>query len=285
MISFDYLASPGQLGNQMFKFAALKGIANKKKTEFLMPPSKRFLRNKQLFRVLNKLKIVDKRNQQNHFLFDFFEMSSVNNKNIGYSNSTSIIEEKSFNFDKNIFTTKYKSFDIYGFFQSYKYFDHIKAEILRDFTFKKKIRNRSLSIFSSLVDPISIHIRRGDYLTNPNHNPLSLSYYENCIEMLGVKNQYIIFSDDPLWAREQKVFKSKNFLFSDTFTSGKQALDLCLMTLCEKQIIANSTFSWWGAYLSSQKVVLTPKEWFKNTNYSDRDTSDLYPNNWKQVEN
>ena len=78
---------------------------------------------------------------------------------------------------------------------------------------------------------------------------------------------------------------SKLNLFSDTFTSGKQALDLCLMTLCEKQIIANSTFSWWGAYLSSQKVVLTPKEWFKNTNYSDRDTSDLYPNNWKQVEN
>ncbi len=285
MISFNYLASPGQLGNQMFKYAALKGISQELNTDFLMPPSYNIYNLKFVFKILRKFNLIDQRNHVNHLLFKFFKMESVQKNNIGYSDFNECINEESFAFDSKFFSSEKENFDIYGFFQSYKYFDKIKDDVTSDFNFKDDITEKCELLYSNLENPISIHIRRGDYLTNPNHQVLGLDYYKKSIEILGTDNNYLIFSDDSVWCKNQSIFKSKNMNFAVDLSNGRQEIDLCLMTLCNRHIIANSTFSWWGAYLSKQESVIAPNNWFKKTILSNNTTSDLYPLNWDLVEN
>jgi|TARA_Y100000389_G_C17463616_1_gene523686 hypothetical protein len=285
MISFNYLASPGQLGNQMFKYAALKGISHELNTTLLMPPSYNVERFKPVFKMLKKFNLIDHRNYNNHSLFKYFKMESVKKNNIGYSDLEISITEDSFEFDPKFFSSEIKSFDVYGFFQSYKYFENIKNDLIRDFTFKDEIQSKSKLIYNNLDNPISIHVRRGDYLVNPNHNVLELDYYKKSMDWLGSKNNYVIFSDDNQWCKQQPLFSSDNIKFAEDLTNGREELDLCLMSLCDKHIIANSTFSWWGAYLSNQETIIVPDKWFKGSNFSNNNTSDLYPKNWYLVEN
>lgn len=285
MISFNYLASPGQLGNQMFKYAALKGISHELNTALLMPPSYNFEKFRPVFKMLIKFNLIDQRNQNNHSLFKYFKMGSVKKNNIGYSDLEISITEDSFEFDPKFFSSEIKSFDVYGFFQSYKYFEKVKNDLIHDFTFKDKIQSKSKLIYNNLDNPISIHVRRGDYLVNPNHNVLDLDYYKESIDRLGSKNNYVLFSDDNQWCKQQSIFNSDNIKFAEDLTNGSEELDLCLMSLCNKHIIANSTFSWWGAYLSKQEAIIAPDKWFKGSNFSNNNTSDLYPKNWYLVEN
>lgn len=285
MISFNYLASPGQLGNQMFKYAALKGIANANKQDFLLPPSYLFLNNRTLFKIARKLKIVDNKSRANHLLFKYFKMNSVKKNNIGFADFKESLNEDGFEFNPNFFEIKKNKIDINGYFQSYKYFESIKESVIKDFEFKKLIKIKSTKIKNKFEDPISIHVRRGDFVTNPNHNALDLEYYYKCIELLGNNEEYIIFSDDTKWCKNISLFKKNNFYFASDYTNESESLDLCLMSMCSRHIIANSTFSWWGAWLSQSEQVYAPKDWFKNTKYQDYDTKDLYPINWRRVEN
>ena len=285
MISFNYLASPGELGNQMFKYAALKGISNELKLDFLIPPSYQILNNKFVFKTLNKLKVVDNRNHSNHLLFKYFKMNSVKSKNIGYADFKDTINEKHFEFDTSFFNSKLKSFDILGYFQTYKYFENISYQIKDDFTFKNKIQKKSLDVLEKLDEPISLHVRRGDYVTNVNHSPLDIKYYQQSIEEMGPQNQFLIFTDDVSWCKSIKTFSGENFIFADDFNNGKEDLDLSLMTLCNNHIIANSTYSWWGAWLSKKGKVIAPKYWFKNSEYSHYNTQDLYPKDWEIIVN
>ena len=113
---------------------------------------------------------------------------------------------------------------------------------------------------------------------------LELDYYKKSMDWLGSKNNYVIFSDDNQWCKQQPLFSSDNIKFAEDLTNGREELDLCLMSLCDKHIIANSTFSWWGAYLSNQETIIVPDKWFKGSNFSNNNTSDLYPKNWYLVE-
>jgi hypothetical protein len=285
MISFNYLASPGQLGNQMFKYAAVRGIANALHKDFLIPPAYKLLNNKKVFKILNRLNLVDERNHVNHSLFKYFNMSSVNKANIGYSQNLNTLKEKSFELDKQFVNSQEESFDIYGFFQSYKYFEHISNEILEDFTFKNKIANKTYEIYNNLENPCSIHVRRGDYITNPNHSVLDVEYYFKSIEKIGKDKQFLVFSDDVEWCRSFKAFRGENFIYSEDFTKGREHYDLSLMTLCKDHIISNSTYSWWGAWLSKSNNVIAPENWFKNSAYTFYNTEDLLPKGWLTIEN
>lgn len=285
MISFNYLASPGQLGNQMFKYAAVRGIANALHKDFLIPPAYKLLNNKKVFKILNRLNLVDERNHVNHSLFKYFNMSSVNKANIGYSQNLNTLKEKSFELDKQFVNSQEESFDIYGFFQSYKYFEHISNEILEDFTFKNKIANKTYEIYNNLENPCSIHVRRGDYITNPNHSVLDVGYYFKSIEKIGKDKQFLVFSDDVEWCRSFKAFRGENFIYSEDFTKGREHYDLSLMTLCKDHIISNSTYSWWGAWLSKSNNVIAPENWFKNSAYTFYNTEDLLPKGWLTIEN
>tara|TARA_X000000368_G_C22947962_1_gene675294 strand:- start:214 stop:1068 length:855 start_codon:yes stop_codon:yes gene_type:complete len=284
MIGYNFLASPGQLGNQMFKYAALRGFAENNNQDFLIPPSYlKFEKYSLAYKIATKYLIP--RNKQNHFLFDCFEMTSVQKKNIGYLETEHQIKEKSFHFDENIFNCKLSDFDISGFFQTEKYFKNVEDIIRSDFKFKEFINTKANKIISKFDSPVSIHIRRDDYVTNPNHHALNLNYYKESISLFKNEDIFIIFSDDAEWCKQQKLFSDKKFIFASDFTGSFNYLDMCLMSKCDKHIIANSTFSWWGAWLSNQKNIIAPKYWFKNTNLKELNTSDLLPEGWVQIEN
>ena len=171
---------------------------------------------------------------------------------------------------------------MYGFFQSPKYFLNIREEIIRDFKFKKQIINECKSILKTFDNPIALHIRRGDFLINSaNHHNLPMTYYENGLDCFDEDRQVVIFSDDPEWCFEQKLFDNDRFLVSQ---SNSPYHDLYLMTQCSDFIIANSTYSWWGAWLCMNpfKEVIYPNRWFGPNNAS-KSTADLFPRSWRII--
>lgn len=119
-----------------------------------------------------------------------------------------------------------------------------------DFQFYDNILEPAKEVASNWENPVALHIRRTDYVTNANHTVLSLDYYENALNEFDDECEVVIFSDDPDWCINQKLFDSDRFMVSET---NNNYLDMCLMTLCKGHIIANSSFSWWGAWLSNSK--------------------------------
>jgi hypothetical protein len=163
-----------------------------------------------------------------------------------------------------------------GFFQSEKYFKHIADQIRQDFVFYDRIQNISQhylnTIFSS-SNVIALHIRRCDYLTDSGFHNLSLDYYYDALSLLP-DLPVIVLSDDSNWCQEQ--FKNKRFIISH---SQNSFIDLCLMSLCDYHIIANSSFSWWGSWLSQSKKTIAPQKWFSGA-YANWNTADLYLPEW-----
>ena len=131
-------------------------------------------------------------------------------------------------------------------------------------------------MISNVENPVALHIRRTDYITNPNHTCLGMDYYEKALKLFP-NETVLIFSDDPQWCQKQELFSDDRFLVSD---NDDAYIDLCLMTMCKKHIIANSSFSWWGAWLADSDKVVAPKGWFEGSNNSHLDTSDIYCSDW-----
>jgi len=261
MIGFNHLGNLGQLGNQMFQYASLKGIAGKHGYQYCIP------KNSVVTDALgNKLRTE---------LFDVFNL----NVNIQKIETDQYLQEPSFNYSENFFNSCPDNVSLWGFFQSEKYFKHIEKEIRKDFTFKMEIVEDCKNIIKDIFDdPIALHIRRGDFLINSgNHYNQSLEYYENALSKFDSDRQVVIFSDDPKWCMSQDLFSSDRFIVSE---SAGPYHDLYLMTQCSDFIIANSTFSWWGAWLANRGNVIAPKKWFGSNN-SHLDTKDLYPDDWK----
>lgn len=261
MIGFNHLGNLGQLGNQMFQYAALKGIAGRHGYQYCIP------KNSVVTDALgNKLRTE---------LFDVFNL----NVNIQKIETDQYLQEPSFNYSENFFNSCPDNVSLWGFFQSEKYFKHIEKEIRKDFTFKMEIVEDCKNIIKDIFDdPIALHIRRGDFLINSgNHYNQSLEYYENALSKFDSDRQVVIFSDDPKWCMSQDLFSSDRFIVSE---SAGPYHDLYLMTQCSDFIIANSTFSWWGAWLANRGNVIAPKKWF-GPNNSHLDTKDLYPDDWK----
>lgn len=171
-----------------------------------------------------------------------------------------------------------------GYFQSEKYFNDFKNEIITMFHLsgKDKLKIRDFFNWWELDDkPItSVHIRRGDYLKNPDFHPtLLIDYYKEAMKLIG-DSYFIFISDDIAWVKEN--FKGGGIIYSPF---NDEILDLTLMSLCNNNIIANSSFSWWGAYLNQNKnkIVITPKneKWFGPK--GPKDTYDIIPNDWIQI--
>lgn len=263
MIGFNALGQLGRLGNQMFQYAALKGIAVNRGYNLCLPSSR------------NKNEWTD------HQLNKAFKMSTLNQLNYQYidSNRPTVVES-GFSFDEKLFNECPDWVSIQGFFQSEKYFKHIRDQLLTDFEFHDNILEVAKQVVSNWNKPVALHVRRTDYVTNPNHTALSLDYYQKSLEYFDDDCEVIIFSDDPQWCLNQKIFESDRFLVSET---NDNYLDLCLMTLCSGHIIANSSFSWWGAWLSNSQKVIAPSGWFAGSNNEHLDTTDLIPENWMVI--
>lgn len=173
-----------------------------------------------------------------------------------------------------------------------KYFKSVKNEIRRVFSQKPLLNNYFSSIENEIKqksNSISVHIRRGDYLSNSNalnyHGLVSMEYYKYCINFFEINTEdpkFYFFSDDISWVKS--VFgENENFVFvSDESDISNEFIDLYLMSICNSNIIANSTFSWWGAWLNSSlsKIVFAPQKWSIEV----PDSTLILPDNWKVID-
>ena len=156
-----------------------------------------------------------------------------------------------------------------GYFQSDKYFKDFESEIRKEFTFKEK------PVGSIPRGSCSIHVRRGDYVKLKDYHPLcSLDYYKKAMTLIP-SEKYLVFSDDPSWCED--AFDQENV---EVVRGNSAEQDLQLMSLCDNHIIANSSFSWWGAWLnaSSEKKVVAPSKWFGPS--ANLDFKDVYCKDW-----
>jgi hypothetical protein len=135
-------------------------------------------------------------------------------------------------------------------------------------------------MMAEIDEPVSLHIRRTDYISNPNHSSLGLEYYEKALRTFDKRATIVVFSDDPDWCNEQELFASDRFLVAE---ENSAYVDMCLMTFCKGHIIANSSFSWWGAWLSDSEQVIAPSGWFAGSNNEQMDTSDIVPKAWNVI--
>jgi len=262
MISFNQLGNLGRLGNQMFQYASLRGIAANRGFDFCVPPE-------YSFGVSDPN--VKNSNTNIHTAFDL----SKYDKFLG---SNKIVKESGFHFDGTLFNTCDDNVDLYGYFQSEKYFKHIEDEIRKDFTFHQDVVESCEEIIDG-QEAISLHIRRSDYLHLQSFHPVPpIEYYTEALKKLPDLPVFI-FSDDPEWCSMKSEFDSDRFLLSK---SNSADFDMCLMSMCKYHIIANSSFSWWGAWLAKSEKVIAPKIWF-GPSLMEHDTSDLYCEGWETL--
>ena len=273
-IGYNRLGSNGRLGNQMFQYAALRGISAHKNYKWVIPNP-------------------DSYGESNYGLFDCFQMSSVTEENFGFVNGQSV-QTGCFNFSKEFYDSCPDNINLHDYFQTEKYFENVVDVIREDFSFKEEINNACLEIISDIGNPIFIHVRRGDYLNQPDNHPVCpLSYYEKSLDLFDKNSPVFVFSDDLEWCRQN--FTDDRFLIptenpiynhlSDTNDGRVKSFipyyDLCIMSMCSGGIIANSSLSWWGAWLIKNQTqpIVSPTPWF-GKNYNHLIMSDLIPDRW-----
>lgn len=286
----------GGLGNQMFQYANGKACALRLGTILRLDVSEFQIRHHhqgyELANIFNgpfELASSDDVGKLAGY-FNFRRFHRLASKIPFFLRKRSYIQEPNFEYWNEIKGVKNNSY-LSGYWQSEKYFEEFRADIIKDFEFKNSLEGLNQSIATQIndkvVSSVSLHIRRGDYLLNPKaksyHGICSLDYYQRAIYYFSenLKNvHFFVFSDDPTW-----VQKNLPISFPHTFVShnvGSASYnDMRLMSLCDHHIIANSSFSWWGAWLnqSPSKIVIAPIRWF----LADIDTKDLLPSSWVRL--
>lgn len=200
------------------------------------------------------------------------------------------IKEKYFHFDPSILMLQDNVY-LDGYWQSEKYFKDVENPIRHDLRVKSPPSENNASMLTDIQRQMSValHIRRGDYVTNKitnlHHGTATLEYYQNAIKYLishGIQKPcFYIFSDDPTWVKQNlKLDYPTVYVNHNDRDHGYE--DMNLMSHCQHFIIANSTFSWWGAWLSNNpnKIVIAPKLWFADPMI---DTNDLIPSEWRRL--
>ncbi|MCF8208944.1 MAG: alpha-1,2-fucosyltransferase [Rhodoferax sp.] len=176
-----------------------------------------------------------------------------------------------------------------GYWQSHRYFSRFTAQIREDFSFKKPLSQRNRQLAKEIVssNSVSLHVRRGDYISNAKasakHGVCPLQYYQRAIEIMNQRFDnavFYIFSDDLDWVH-QHLEVNGACVYVNHNLHAESFIDMQLMGLCRHHIIANSTFSWWGAWLNPDphKNVIAPLQWFADgTN-----VQDLLPSEWMKI--
>ena len=272
MISFKKIGYFGRLGNQMFQFAATYGIANKLGYEVAFP-----IEN---VKNMGTETLVDGSVQKVNFdIPNVFKLQEGILKPVEEIKNIIEAHEKTFCFTEDFFRIKDET-NLQGFFQTEKYFEHCREDIKRLYTFKDDIVEESKDKFPKLkTETVSIHLRFGDYIAMQQLHPICDSeYYTSALEHFKDKPyHFLIFSDNIAYCKQ--IFgESENI----SYIEGNSAfVDMCMMSMCDHNIIANSSFSWWSAWLNqnSNKKIIAPKNWF-GPGYAYHDTKDLYCKNW-----
>jgi len=279
----------GGLGNQMFQYALGRKLSVEHNTELLLDISwydsskdRRYLLDK--FYATTKIATKDDIDRVK-------ESSSAKIKNFFRTHhKKSYIKELSSEFDQKMLTVGGKDAYIDGYWQSPKYFLGIEDMIRKEFTLKEKQNEEFNSLLNTIQDEnsVSLHIRRADYFAPKNvvlFATCSLEYYQEAVKLISEKVGTIhlfVFSDDIEWTKQHLAFPTPHNV---TFVSNGKLVDyqeMMLMSSCKHNITANSTFSWWAAWLNKnpQKVVVSPKKWFIGKTLNDKD---LIPETWNRI--
>ena len=286
----------GGIGNQLFQYAFCRSLAISRQTELKLDVADFKLSANREY-SLKHFNIIEEfaTPEELSMIYDHgkkgWRMLSqkINFLTKHIDERITLAKERHFHFDPDALKIRDNSF-VQGYWQSEKYFKKIEKTIRKEFTVKYPLEGNNLSMAELIekVNSVSLHIRRGDYISNPlinrTHGVCNLDYYLKSVEELAkvVDNpHFFIFSDDPAWTK--KYLKLEYPLtFADHNGSEEAHEDLRLMSLCKHHIMANSSFSWWGAWLNSkaEKIVIAPKKWFQSSSLN---VSDLLPECWIKI--
>jgi hypothetical protein len=198
-----------------------------------------------------------------------------------------VYHEPHHEFDKSVLSAPNGTYLI-GYWQSEKYFSDIRPLLLKDFMLSTPASGKNAQLLEQIqsCEAVSIHVRRGDYVTNKNasefHGTKGQEYYDKALSVITKickKPVLFVFSDDPEWCKE-----NLKFTYRTVYVSGNEKgfEDMRLMSHCRHNIIANSSFSWWAAWLNehNDKIVVAPKQWFNEPGIN---TDDVLPTSWHAV--
>ncbi|MFA5995938.1 MAG: alpha-1,2-fucosyltransferase [Patescibacteria group bacterium] len=266
----------GGLGNQMFQYAVGRSLAEKQHTSLQLDISgyaHQVVGNTPRYYSLDCFQILAQPVTVSCWRLHWLQFRQHYQR------------EVQFNFNPAIFQLRSGNY-LEGYWQTEKYFNDITELIRHDFTLQLAYDHIDPKLRAEIKNStaVSVHVRRGDYITNQAasqfHGLCDLGYYRRCVQYIinhVTQPHWFVFSDDIEWTKENLLLPGKV-----TYVSNGKIKDyeeLTLMSYCKHHIIANSSFSWWGAWLnaSAKKIVLAPKQWFIDTKIN---TSDILPATW-----
>jgi hypothetical protein len=282
----------GGLGNQMFQYAAGRALSCSKSVEFRLDvrdftestPHNGF-ELERVFSISAPIASEADCRRVMGWRTSPLVLRAVRRKKLAFLRGSKIVIEPGFDYWPSIVNVPGDCY-LQGYWQSEKYFRHCAETLRLDFAFKIPSDPRNLELATEIgqCDAISLHVRRGDYAANPatlaTHGLCPPDYYHRAINYIAERTAqpvFFVFSDDVAWAKKNIAIDFSCFYVD--FNQGRESYnDMRLMTLCHHNIIANSSFSWWGAWLNarSDKIVVAPKRWFAR----DNDVPDLFPPTW-----
>ena len=266
-----YIQLKGGLGNMFFQIAAGISFAKKLNTDLSVIN----LRSHLEYLNTDNLYQPKLKHSLDYLNLNQFKKFDTNSSFSGYLNAVHFPFEY-------VDTLPPSEHLICGFFQSEKYFINEKQDILECFAPNENIKTILKKYNFLNLRTTSIHIRRGDYLNYPDiHTVQNKDYYYESIEATKHKtDKYIIFSDDIEWCKEN--FQGNEFIFIE---NEKDYIEIYLMSLCNNNIISNSSFGWWGAWMNQneEKIVIAPKNWFGKSKHPDLTDQDIIPNKWIKI--
>lgn len=280
----------GGLGNQMFQYAAGRALAHRRSVPLCLDTS--FFNNMgdctprdfllPLFHIQANIAT-----EEELYAFEKREMSTYFNKFIPYYKRR-IVQEPFYHFDPHILSLP-DGVLLNGYWQSEKYFSDFSQQIREEFVLRAPFSEDAEQMHQHIVssNAVSVHFRRGDYVTSESaqkvHGICDLDYYRRAIELIRQRIgdfRLFIFSDDIEWVEKCAGLEGDIVYVSRTGISAPE--EMVLMSMCQHHIVANSSFSWWGAWLNKKrdKIVIAPQQWFAKT---DMHTHDLVPDSWLRV--
>ncbi len=282
----------GGLGNQLFQYGAGLAASMKKGCELILDTSDYDSNSVRSFELnafsIPALKHNDeairkfKRKQQG-FIGNFFWR-------IEYRTRWKFVSESGLSaHNPHLFSTR-RNLYLWGYWQSYKYFDDLKGNLKEHITLKNPAHNHHSDLLYQVIscESVAVHVRRGDYsATEANMNRYGLltrTYYEKAMSIIARDFPdcvFFVFSDDPEWAA-RNLCSSNNIVIVSGRDTDSAIPDFQLMRMCKHFIIANSTFSWWAAYLgaSDRSKIIAPEPWFSESTV---DTRDVLPIHWQKL--
>ncbi len=287
----------GGLGNQMFQYAAAKNLAELRGTSVAMDLI--FFENilesdtPRIFELdCFKLKanIIEPNKRPDETLNEAYHGARGAlrfTKHRFAGKAWKIYREPHHNYDKHTLELPNYSYLI-GYWQTERYFKNIRSDLLKDFSYRSEpdSKNRKILQLIQSCNAVSLHVRRGDYISNPNsnkfHGAKDIAYYQSALNLILKKTKQpvlFVFSDDPAWCKQ-----NLKFAYETHYIEGnkKGFDDMRLMSQCKHNIIANSSFSWWAAWLNQNpgKIIVAPEKWFNDPSVN---VKDVLPASWLKI--